>query len=93
MGADTIPTQEEYIKALTQREIPAYESMRVELEHEHRGRWVVVRNQELQGAYDTFEAAAADASRRFGRGPYLIRQVGAPPVSLPASVIYRPLHV
>lgn len=91
MGADTLPTQEEHIEVLTQREIPAYESMRVELERKHRAKWVVIRDQTLQGTYDTFEAAAADASRRFAR-PYLIRQVGAPPASLPASVIYRPIY-
>ena len=40
---------------------------------------------ELVGLYDTFDAAAADAVKRFGSGPYLMRQIGAPPVTLPAS--------
>ena len=26
--------------------------------------------------------------RRFGRGPFLIREIGAPDVTLPASVVY-----
>jgi hypothetical protein len=29
---------------------------------------------------------------KFGAGPYLIRQIGAPPVTLPASVMYHPAH-
>ena len=44
------------------------------------------------GVYDAFETAAKEAVGHFGRGPYLIRQVGAPPVVLPASVMYRPVY-
>ena len=42
--------------------------------------------------FDDFEATAEEAVRRFGRGPYLIRQVAAPPVTLPASVMYPLQH-
>lgn len=69
-------------------EITAYEAMRENLETEHMGKWVLVRHETLIGVYDSFDAAAEDAVRQFGRGPYLIRQVGAPPVTLPASVMY-----
>ena len=89
MTVEVIPTQEDYITALSEREIPAYDRMRADLEANHMGRWVVVRNAERVGIYDTFEDAAASAVQRFGRGPYLIRQVGAPPLTLPASVLYR----
>jgi hypothetical protein len=71
------------------QEISAYEGMRSELEAHHMGKWVLVHDLSLAGVYDSFEAVAADAVRRFGRGPYLIRQIGAPPVTLPASVMYR----
>ena len=70
-------------------EIAAYDRMKNGLEAEHFGQWVVFHNKELVGTYHEFEAAAVDATERFGRGPYLIRRVGAPPVSLPASVKYR----
>lgn len=70
-------------------EISAYENMRDELEAQHMGKWVIIHETELVGIYNTFEDAAEEAVRKFGRGPYLIRQVGAPPVTLPASVMYR----
>ena len=76
--------------ALTE-ELAAYENMRRVLEIDHFGKWVVVHDRELKGTYDTFESAAADAVKRFGSGPYLIREVGAPPVILPASVLYQPV--
>ena len=74
-------------------EIVAYEAMLDDLEIEHLGKWVVMHRAELAGSYETFDDAANDAIARFGRGPYLIRQVGAPPLVLPASVLYRPIHV
>ena len=77
--------------ALLSNEIAAYEEMRDVLEVDHFGEWVVVHNEQLVGTYDDFEAAAEEAVRQFGRGPYLIRQVGASPMSLPASLLYRPL--
>lgn len=71
-------------------EIAAYEGLRQALETDHLGEWALLHNRELISLFGTFEAAAQEAVRRFGRGPYLIRQVGAPPVALPASVVYQP---
>ena len=70
-------------------QISAYDEMRDILETDHFGEWVVFHDEQLAGTYESFEDAAADAVRRFGRGPYLIRQVGAPPIRLPASVMFR----
>jgi hypothetical protein len=75
-------------------EIAAYEAMRGDLEAHRTGRWVLVHGRQLAGEYDSFETAAEDAVRRFGRGPFLIRQVGAPalPVlkaELEAELAYR----
>ena len=67
-------------------EIAAYNRMRDVLEMHHRGKWVVIRDGKLVSAYDTVDTAGREAVRRFGRGPYLIRQVGAPVAPLPASV-------
>ena len=75
------------------KEIGAYEAMLDDLELEHFGKWVVVHDEELAGSHETFEDAANDAMARFGRGPYLIRLVGEPPLILPASVLYRPHNV
>ncbi len=57
--------------------IAAYDALRDYLELEHFGKWVVFYDEELAGCYDEFEDAGYDAIKRFGRGPYLIRQVGA----------------
>lgn len=73
-------------------QISAYEKMRNVLEADHFGKWVVFHNGELVDTYESFEVAANDAMRKFGRGPYLIRQVGAGPATLPASVLYMPVH-
>jgi hypothetical protein len=73
-------------------EIAAYDAMRGELETEHLGKWALVHDKLLVGTFDSLEQAAEQAVRRFGRGPYLIRQIGAPPVTLPASVLYHPVH-
>ena len=73
-------------------EIAAFERMRSDLETEHFGEWVVIHDENLVGTYDSFDDAANEAVKCFGRGPYLIRKVGAPPVTLPASVLYRPTH-
>ena len=71
------------------QEISAYEILKPELESHHMGKWVIVHNQKLVSICESFEQAAEEAVRKFGRGPYLIRQVGAPPVTLPASVMYH----
>lgn len=70
------------------QEIAAYNGMSAELEAHHMGKWVLVRDLKLVGIYESFESAAEEAVKRFGRGPYLIRQVGAPALTLPASVMY-----
>ena len=74
------------------REIAAYERMRSELETDHLGKWALVHDETLVGLYAAFEEAAAEAVRQFGRGPYLIREIGAAPMTLPASALYRPVQ-
>ena len=74
-----------------EREIAAFNQMLPTLERHHMGKFVVIKDDELTGAFDSLDAAATFAVTRYGRGPYLIRQVGSPPVHLPASVLYRPI--
>ena len=73
-------------------EIAAYDAMRQELEANHMGKWALVRDRKLVSLFDSFEETAEMAVERFGRGPYLIRQIGAPPLALPASVMYKPAY-
>ena len=75
------------------QEIATYEKdLRSQLEADHLGEWVVVHNKRLVGTYPSIEAAANEAVKKFGRGPYLIRRIGSPPITLPASVLYRFSH-
>lgn len=69
-------------------EIDAYERMRARLEADFFGKWIVVHGGEFIDAFSRFEEAADDAIARFGRGPYLIRQVGEKPLELPPSLLY-----
>lgn len=70
-------------------EIRAYNDLRPQLESEYFGKWIVFRDQKLEGTFESFEDAAESAVQRFGRGPYLIRRVGASGVRLPVSLAYR----
>jgi len=70
-------------------DIKAYEKLLPTLEG-NVGNWVLIHQEELVNIFDTSEEAAAEAVRRFGRGPFLIRQIGAPPMVLPASLMYGP---
>ncbi len=69
-------------------ELAAYEKLRDDLEAHSMGKWVLIHDESIIGTYDSFDAAAKDAVTKFGRGPFLIRQVGAPALKIPASVAY-----
>lgn len=71
------------------KNIQAYEQQRNELEKESVGKWVVFFDSKLAGIFDSFEDAAEAATRNFGAGPYLIRQVGVSSITLPVSVMSR----
>lgn len=70
-------------------ELAAYRSQLFDLENQFFGKWVLFHGAERIGVFDAFESAAGEAVKRFGRGPYLIREIGAPPVSLPVCVVQR----
>jgi hypothetical protein len=74
-------------------DIAAFDRMRSELEAQHKGEWVVFHAARFVAAYPDFESAAANAVERFDAGPYLIRQVGAPPIQLPGGMVFTPAHV
>jgi hypothetical protein len=72
-------------------DIAAYEKLLPTLQ-KSIGKWVLVHNKELNSVFDSSDQAAAEAVKRFGRGPFLIRQIGAPPNCLPASVMFCPQY-
>ena len=69
-------------------EIDAYNALKEELQKSSSGKWVVFHDGQLCGTFENFDSAATDAVTKFGRGPYLIRQIGEEELSLPASVVY-----
>lgn len=69
--------------------IAAYDEMRRELEMDRNGEWIVIYGRLVSGCFESMEEAAQHAAATHGRGPYLIRRVGAPPLQLPASAIYQ----
>jgi hypothetical protein len=73
-------------------EIAAFEMLRADIEARQSGKWVLIHRRDLIGMFDSFDLAAQEAVSRFGRGPYLIRQIGGPAVILPASVMYTFAH-
>jgi hypothetical protein len=74
------------------QEIQAYDLAKEDLERNHMGKWVVFHDQKLVDVFADATAAAEEAIKKFGRGPYLIRQVGASSLTLPASVLYFPSY-
>jgi hypothetical protein len=69
-------------------EIREYEARQSELERLHWGKFVVFHDGELVGTFENFDSAARDAIKLFGRGPYLIRKVGASTTLDPDSLTH-----
>ncbi len=75
------------------RDIKAFESQKSELERTYFNKFVVFFEGEFVGSFDSFNNAATWAVTQYGRGPFLIRRVGAPEtIPLPASVAFRPIY-
>lgn len=79
--------------AVLRDDIAAFDRMAADLLKRHKGEWVLFQGGEFIGVYADFEAAATVAVDRFGAGPYLIRQVGSPPIQLPGGMVFTPAHV
>ena len=76
-----------------QRNIREFNAKSEWLERTHSTKWVIFHDACFVDAFDTFDTAAREAVRRFGTGPYLIRQVGRQAtMRVPASVAFRPVH-
>lgn len=74
------------------REMELYDSRRAEFEKNHNHEWVVIHGEDVT-FFEDFQDAAQSAVERFGRGPYLIRQVGSPErVPMPSSLLYHPIY-
>jgi hypothetical protein len=56
-------------------EIEYFEKMKTKLLAEHEGKFVVIFNQQLQGAYDSVENAFNAGVQAFGDRQFLVRKV------------------
>lgn len=74
-------------------DIAAFDRMLSDLERLYRGKWVLFHQGRFIQAFADFESAAEQAIEKFDAGPYLIRQVGAPPIQLPGGMIFTPAHI
>lgn len=75
--------------ATIEDEIAAFETMQAQLEADHMGEWILMKDRRKIGLFSSFEEAAAEGLRLFGRATYLVREIGAEPIRLPVSVIYH----
>jgi hypothetical protein len=71
-----------------ENEIAAFEANKQQLEQEHMGEWVLIHESTIVGFFSDLDSAASEAVAKFGHGPYLIRQIGAQPMVMPASAMY-----
>ena len=73
--------------------IEAFEFREEWLNENHDGKWAVFHDAAFYEAFDTFDAAAREATEKFGAGTCLIRRVGGPTsMPIPASVAFRAVH-
>lgn len=90
---DGVPKEHATEDEALQRNIMEFNAKSDWLEQHHSAKWVVFHDASFVDAFDTFDTAAREAVKRFGTGPYLIRQVGQrAAMRIPASVAYRPVH-
>ena len=76
-----------------EQETAIFESRRDEFKRDHNMKWVVIHGEEVAGFFFDLQEAACVAVDRFGRGPYLIKQIGEPYTPVPPSFLERPMHV
>ncbi len=77
------------MSTILQKEIETFDKIKDVLFEHHLGKFVVIYGDDFIGSFDTFDAAAKEAIKKFGKGPYLIRKVGSKPPTLPASLALR----
>ena len=74
-------------------EIKFYEEHREALASAHPDRFLLIRDSELHGSFDTLDAALAAGFSKFGSTPFLTRRAGEDAIALsaPALTIGVPL--
>jgi hypothetical protein len=57
-------------------ELKTYDCERTRLEDEHRGKFVLIRGEDIVAVFDDFRTASEHAARRFKQESYLIHRIG-----------------
>jgi hypothetical protein len=72
-------------------ELKYFEERRADLWKNHPGKFVVIKGNELVGAFDTALAAYEAGVSRFGTEPFLMKQVFERDVAVQAPALYTGL--
>ena len=64
---DPLGTEKEYLKA-----------NRDQFMQEYPGKYLLIKDEEVFGAFETYEEGVKEGARRFGVGPFLVRSVLQP---------------
>lgn len=72
---------------MLEKERQYFDENKAKLIAAHSGKFVLVKDAELIGAFNTIEEAISEGARRFGLSSFLVRQVTpdpAPDINIPA---------
>jgi hypothetical protein len=71
------------------QELKTYAEKEEELKRSAPGKFVIIKDSEVVGSFDTVEAALTEGTRRFGLEPYRVRQVRHPmeKINIPALAL------
>jgi hypothetical protein len=61
---------------LLELELKTYDREHTRLEDEHRGKFVLIRGEDIVAVFDDFQAASEHAARWFKQESYLIHRIG-----------------
>ena len=70
-------------------ELKTYDRERGRLEHEHRGKFVLIRGEEIAGIFDDFQTASQHAAQRFKRDSYLIHCTATEMMHIPSVLLEK----
>jgi hypothetical protein len=68
-------------------ELGTYDRQRARLEHEHPGKFVLIRGEKIAGIFDDFESASEYAAHRLQRQVYLIQGIGMERTRIPSGLL------
>ncbi|MCI0485916.1 MAG: DUF5678 domain-containing protein [Blastocatellia bacterium] len=60
---------------MLEKERQVFSDKHAELISQHPGQFIVIKDEEIIGAFNTIDDALAEGARRFGLQPFLVRQV------------------